>query len=96
MLAVPRCVARATAVRWTCPPATNPVSMSLTNRRRRESVNDLATPAAKVDNRFRIAVVSVVPAMAPASFLGCNTKERRRFRSHRSRPTTLGELQNKS
>jgi len=86
-LASPRWVARATAVRWTCPPATSPVSMSVTKARRRESVNGLATPTAKVDNRCRIAVVSVVPAMAPASFLVCNTKERRRFRfPSRARP----------
>src|SRR5579871_6849292 len=71
--------------------------MSATNPRRRESVNGLASPAAKVHNRFRTAVVSVVPAMRPASFLGCNTKERRRFRSHcqhrpnwvNSRPRTI-------
>src|SRR5262245_23814343 len=63
------------------------------NARRRESVKGLATPAAKADNRFRIAVVSVVLAMTPASFLGCNTNKRRRFRSTSQLPIQLGELQ---
>ena len=50
-------------------------------------------PAAKVDNRPRMAVVRVVPAMAPASSRGCNTNERRRFHSPCQSPTTVGELQ---
>src|SRR5262245_24161812 len=79
-------VARATLVRWTWPTPTRPVIMSVTNRRRRESVKGLATPAANVDNRRRIAVVSTGLPIAPASSLGCNTKQRRRFR-------LLGQLQ---
>jgi len=49
--------------------------MSWMKFRRRESVKGLAIPFAKVDNRRRIGVVSVVLAIGPASFLlGCNTR----------------------
>jgi hypothetical protein len=67
--------------------------MSVRDRRRRESLNGLAMPPAKLYSRRRIVVVSAVPAMAPASFLGCNTKERRRFRFLSQSQSTLGELQ---
>jgi len=78
-VADPRCVARATAVRCTCPPATKPVTISVRKVRRRESVNGLATPPANVHNRRRIAA-GILPAMTPASFRGCNTNRRRRSR----------------
>ena len=58
-----------------------------------ELAPQLWIPIVRADNAALFVVVSVVPAMSPASFLGCNTKERRRFRSYRSRPVTLGELQ---
>src|SRR6266567_3926994 len=67
--------------------------MSVTKRCRRESVNGLATPAANVDNRRRIAVVSAVPAIAPASFLRLQHQREEALSFTQSTPIQLGELQ---
>jgi hypothetical protein len=79
------------AVRWTCPAATSPVIMPVTKPCRRVPVKGLATPRANDDNRRRIGVVSVAPAIGPASLLlGSQHQVAEAFPFHLSSPDHTG------